>query len=272
MDPAEHWESAYGRTADSALGWYQADPARSVRWVLASLGGPARGSVIDIGGGSSRLVDRLVGLGVPRVAVLDVSAAALASAKARLGTAGGGVEWIVADATRIAAIGTFDVWHDRAAFHFLLDPADRLRYVCAARRTLPVGSHLIVATFAPDGPARCSGLAVRPFGRHPAAEGVRAGGGPGQSRPQDAAGDPGLRGEERGRRPARDGRRRVSCAGSTVPAARAVVRPRRSSDRRGRTVDGNPVVVSAAFAAFDCYVGRRPEVAERARGMGLQTS
>lgn len=108
--------------------------------------------MIDVGGGASTLVD-----------VLDVSSAALAKSRLRLGEKARGVEWIVADATTVEDLGVFDVWHDRAVFHFLTDPHDRRRYVDLAARTLPAGGRLIIATFAEDGPTRSSRLDVRRY-------------------------------------------------------------------------------------------------------------
>ena len=118
------------------------------------------GSVIDAGGGSSRLAERLLDRGHEGLAVLDVSAAALERAKARLGERAGRVRWIVGDVTRVEDVGTYDVWHDRAVFHFLTEASDRARYVALLRRALAPGGHAVIATFAPDGPEQCSGLAV----------------------------------------------------------------------------------------------------------------
>ena len=115
--------------------------------------------MIDVGGGSSLLASRLLEAGYA-VAVLDVSAAALERAKARMGPRAADVGWIVADLTEVADVGRFDLWHDRAVFHFLTDPADREKYVALLNRTVPPGGHAVIATFALDGPERCSGLEV----------------------------------------------------------------------------------------------------------------
>ena len=120
-------------------------------------------SVIDIGGGASSLVDELLDLGVKRVAVLDISEAGLAVSKRRLGSRARLVEWIVGDVTTVEAVGRFDVWHDRAVFHFLIDEEDRRRYVRLAERTIQPGGTAVMATFAWDGPERCSGLEVRRY-------------------------------------------------------------------------------------------------------------
>ena len=113
-----------------------------------------------MGGGASVLVDRLLDLPFEEVAVLDISETALGKAKARLGGRAERVRWVVADVTEAPELSTFDVWHDRAVFHFLTDPADRRSYVELARNTIPEGGHLVIATFADDGPKRCSDLDV----------------------------------------------------------------------------------------------------------------
>jgi trans-aconitate methyltransferase len=130
---------------------------------MMEIGATPSSSIIDIGGGASRLVDALVDAGWQSVAVLDVADVALAAAKARLGSAAGQVQWIVADVTQWAPDRTFDIWHDRAAFHFLVDPADRAAYVERLRSAVKPGGHAIIATFAPDGPERCSGLTVQRY-------------------------------------------------------------------------------------------------------------
>ena len=107
------------------------------------------------------LIDHLATLALERVAVLDIAAEGMAVARERLGSAADRVTWITADVTRIDDVGMFDVWHDRAVFHFLVDPEDRRRYVRLAERSITPGGTAIVATFAPDGPERCSGLPVQ---------------------------------------------------------------------------------------------------------------
>ena len=110
------------------------------------------------------LVDHLLDLDLQRVAVLDVSEAGLAVSRRRLGDQAGRVEWVVGDVTSVGGLGHFDVWHDRAVFHFLVQPGERAAYVRLAQRTLVPGGTLIIATFAPDGPERCSGLPVCRYG------------------------------------------------------------------------------------------------------------
>lgn len=159
MSQGEHWQNVYLTRSSDRVGWYEPDPVISRRLVADAVSRGA-GSVIDVGGGASALVDHLLELGVPRIAVLDISRAGLAVAKLRLGGRADGVEWIVGDVTRLDHVGTFDVWHDRGVFHFLVDREDRERYVRLARRTVRAGGTAIVGTFAPDGPDQCSGLPV----------------------------------------------------------------------------------------------------------------
>jgi SAM-dependent methyltransferase len=141
------------------VSWFEAVPTLSLVEIDAALGEGAT-SVVDVGGGASRLVDHLVIRHLTRLAVLDISGRALGIARNRLGDAARGVEWIEADVTNAGDIGQFDVWHDRAVFHFLTDPADRARYVAQCERTVSRGGIAVVATFAPDGPDMCSGLPV----------------------------------------------------------------------------------------------------------------
>lgn len=161
MERKEHWENVYSTKAATEVGWYQPDPKISMELISSCCS--AGGSVIDLGGGASFLVDRLLDAGYRRVAVVDISAAALEQAKSRLNEKADRVEWIVADVTGIDDVGTFDLWHDRAVFHFLTAPADRRRYVELARRTIRPGGHAVIGTFALDGPPRCSGLDVRRY-------------------------------------------------------------------------------------------------------------
>ncbi len=155
----EHWEAVYRAKGETGVSWFQEEPRLSVELIRSFA--PARGGrIIDVGGGASVLVNWLLDHPFREVAVLDVSETALGKAKARLGERAGRVRWIVADVTEAPGLGTFDLWHDRAVFHFLTDPTDRSRYVNLARRTVREGGHLIIATFADDGPKRCSDLDV----------------------------------------------------------------------------------------------------------------
>ncbi|MGB0070050.1 MAG: class I SAM-dependent methyltransferase, partial [Isosphaeraceae bacterium] len=135
------------------------EPRLSLELIRAVV--PATGGrIIDVGGGTSVLVDRLLELPFEAIAVLDISETALGKARLRLGERARRVRWLSADVTDVDDLGTFDIWHDRAVFHFLTDVSDRKRYVELARRTVPEGGHLIVASFADDGPKRCSNLDV----------------------------------------------------------------------------------------------------------------
>jgi len=157
-----HWDEVYTAKTETGVSWYQSEPTRSLELIDAVA--PAEGGrIIDVGGGASVLVDRLLALPFGRVAVLDISEIALGKAKSRLGERAGRVEWLTADVTAVRSFGTFDGWHDRALFHFLTDEADREKYVGLALRTVPRGRHLIIATFADDGPERCSDLEVRRY-------------------------------------------------------------------------------------------------------------
>jgi trans-aconitate methyltransferase len=155
----QHWEKVYTTKGDNQLSWFQETPAASLE-LIELVGAIQSSAIIDIGGGASRLVDSLVSRGYEDMTVLDLSAAALASVRSRIGDKANRVTWIIADVTIWEPSRTYDVWHDRAAFHFLTDPNDQAAYVARLRRALRVGGHAIVATFAPDGPERCSGLMV----------------------------------------------------------------------------------------------------------------
>ncbi len=156
----EHWDKVYASKGEKELTWFQENPAPSLD-LIAKTGATAASSVIDVGGGASRLVDALIAKGFRAVAVLDLSEAALVAAKARLGGRADQVEWIVADVTAWEPqAAAYDVWHDRAAFHFLTEERDRAAYVARLSRAVKPGGHAIIATFAPDGPERCSGLPV----------------------------------------------------------------------------------------------------------------
>jgi 2-polyprenyl-3-methyl-5-hydroxy-6-metoxy-1,4-benzoquinol methylase len=162
MDDANrgaHWENVYRTKGERELSWFQEIPSISSE-LIRSAGATRHSAVVDIGGGASRLVDTLVDEGLEDVTVLDLSESALAAAKTRLGPTTAGVNWIVADVVRWKPTQRYDVWHDRAAFHFLTDEADRIAYVECLREALRPGGHAIIATFALDGPERCSGLPV----------------------------------------------------------------------------------------------------------------
>lgn len=159
-----HWENVYSSKGEAEVSWFQETPAPSLE-LIALVGASRHSTVIDVGGGASRLVDCLVAEGYDDVTVLDLSAAALAKADARIGDRPIKVRWLVADATTWEPSRSYDVWHDRAAFHFLTDANDQAAYVDRLRRGLQRGGHAIIGTFAPGGPDKCSGL---PVARHDA--------------------------------------------------------------------------------------------------------
>jgi ubiquinone/menaquinone biosynthesis C-methylase UbiE len=155
----EHWEAVYRARGETNVSWYQDDPRLSLE-LISALPPTHGGRIVDVGGGASVLVDGLLDFTFERIAVLDISETALNKARSRLGERARRVEWVTADITAVKSLGNFDVWHDRAVFHFLTKAPDRKKYVALARRTLPPGGHLIIATFAEDGPTRCSDLDV----------------------------------------------------------------------------------------------------------------
>ena len=154
-----HWDDVYAGTPDDRLSWHQDNPAPSLDLIARAGVGPGA-SVIDVGGGTSRLAGALLDTGLSDVTVLDLSQVALAQARARLGAAGETVIWVCADVTSWTPGRHYDLWHDRAVFHFLVDPADRAAYLERLGAALGVGGHAIIATFAPDGPEMCSGMPV----------------------------------------------------------------------------------------------------------------
>ena len=160
-----HWENVYQIKAERDVSWFEESPTISLDLIHAT-GVKPDASIIDIGGGTSRLVDTLLDEGFKVITVLDISEKALATSKARLGTRAAHVQWVVADITTWEPSQTYDVWHDRAVLHFLTDPKDRAAYAERVLRAVRPGGHVIIGTFAPDGPEWCSGL---PVVRHDAA-------------------------------------------------------------------------------------------------------
>ncbi len=159
MNRKEHWNQVHQTKAPDDVSWFQKRPDISLKLIEAA-GITKDQAVIDVGGGASVLVDFLLDAGFKRLAVLDFSAVALALARQRLNARSGNVEWFEADVTAFNPPHQFDLWHDRAVFHFLTDHADRQKYVRALKQTLTPHGHVIVATFAIDGPLKCSGLPV----------------------------------------------------------------------------------------------------------------
>jgi len=159
MDRREHWDQAYRAKGPRGVSWFQERPDVSLA-LIAQSGIDKAADVIDVGGGASTLVDHLLAAGYQHLAVLDVSSVALAEARTRLGARAADVEWIESDVTTFRPARRFGLWHDRAVFHFLTAAEDRRLYVQSMRSTLDAGGTAIIATFALDGPTKCSGLDV----------------------------------------------------------------------------------------------------------------
>jgi SAM-dependent methyltransferase len=169
MDPKDHWERMYRVKAPTELSWYQPEARVSLDLIRRVAPEPTT-PIIDVGGGASTLVDGLLNAGYEAVTVLDLAPAALAIARQRLGERSDRVRWIPADVLDASLPAmAYGVWHDRALFHFLTDPTDRARYVAKTRCAVRPGGHVIVASFSPEGPPKCSGLDVvrySPEGMH----------------------------------------------------------------------------------------------------------
>lgn len=159
MNRKAHWERIYTDSSSSQVSWYQKQPTLSLE-LIDRAGVTTAASIIDVGGGTSTLVDRLYESGFQHLAVLDISCAALAQAKRRLGEAARSIEWFEGDVMNFVAPHRFDVWHDRAVLHFLVDATDQEKYAQVLKQTVAPGGHVIVAAFAPGGPTRCSGLSI----------------------------------------------------------------------------------------------------------------
>jgi 2-polyprenyl-3-methyl-5-hydroxy-6-metoxy-1,4-benzoquinol methylase len=158
-DRQAHWQNVYATKAEKELSWFQENPTPSLD-MIAATGVSTDAGTIDVGGGASRLVDSLLDKGFSRLTILDLSTKALDATKKRLGLRGDAVDWIVADVATWSPSHSYDLWHDRAAFHFLTDPADRDAYIACLEKAVRPAGHVIIATFAPDGPERCSGLPI----------------------------------------------------------------------------------------------------------------
>lgn len=169
METQNHWEDVYKAKTPTQVSWFQEHSRLSLQFIQRT-GVGKTGRIIDVGGGASTLVDDLLAGGFKQVTILDISDTALQAARRRLGRRASDVNWLQADIAQASLPDQFyDVWHDRAVFHFLTRLEDRQRYVEAVRHSVKPGGHVIVATFAPDGPLRCSGLDVvrySPIGLH----------------------------------------------------------------------------------------------------------
>lgn len=164
MDPKSHWETVYSTKAPDAVSWYVPHLDHSLSYIQRT-GLPKSASIIDVGGGESTLVDDLLDASFVDVTVLDISSKALGVCQERLGARASTVRWITADVLDAPLPdGAFDIWHDRAVFHFLTGEAQRKAYVAGVVRSLRPGGFAIVGTFGPEGPAQCSGLPVARYG------------------------------------------------------------------------------------------------------------
>jgi trans-aconitate methyltransferase len=162
MERKQHWETVYQQKQPDEVSWFQTHPEYSLELIHAT--GMAKNQpVIDVGGGASRLVDKLLEAGYQDVSVLDIAAAALAHAGNRLGERATQVTWLESDVTAFAPPRQYALWHDRAVFHFLTDAGDRAKYLAVLHRAILPGGHVIIATFAPDGPDKCSNLPVERY-------------------------------------------------------------------------------------------------------------
>jgi SAM-dependent methyltransferase len=160
MDAQTHWEKIYTEKAPDAVSWYRPHLETSLALIEQAAAGVSA-SVIDVGGGESTLVDDLLARGYSNVTVLYISQTAIDANRKRLGKASERVRWLVANITKAELErSAYDAWHDRAVFHFLTSPSDRLAYVRQVTRAVKPGGSVIVSTFGPEGPTRCSGLEV----------------------------------------------------------------------------------------------------------------
>lgn len=162
MDKQSHWQQVYQTKSATDVSWFQAVPQQSLDFIK-SFNLDKTAAIIDIGGGDSLLVDALLQLGYTNITVLDISAAAIEKAKARLGAAAAKVKWIVSDILDFTPTEKYDCWHDRATFHFLTTAADTEQYVQIANSAVSENGKIVVATFSTEGPLKCSGLPVKQY-------------------------------------------------------------------------------------------------------------
>jgi SAM-dependent methyltransferase len=160
MNSQSHWERIYAEKAPDAVSWYRPHLEKSLSLIEQFAPGKSA-AIIDVGGGESTLVDDLLARGYENITVLDISKAAIDASRKRLGSASERISWLVADITRMELdASAYDVWHDRAVFHFLTSTSDRAAYVRQVARSVRPGGHVIVSTFGSEGPVKCSGLDV----------------------------------------------------------------------------------------------------------------
>lgn len=170
VSSSEHWDDRYRTIGSTQVSWYQPRPQTSIRLIRTLVGAPADAAIVDVGGGASTLVDELVADGYRDVTVVDISAQALLESSVRLASEASDpqlghatVHWIQADVREWEPEAIYEVWHDRAVYHFLVEPVDQRKYWNIVRDHLRVGGHVVMATFAEDGPTMCSGLPVQRY-------------------------------------------------------------------------------------------------------------
>ena len=163
MDMQAHWENVYQTKAPEETSWYQPHLQTSLDWI-SNAAADQSASILDVGGGESTLVDDLLAKGYRSLSVLDVAGAAIRKSQQRLGSAAQGIGWLVGDVAEVALPArAYDVWHDRAVFHFLTVPKQRLSYVRQLTSALKPSGQVVMATFGPEGPQKCSGLDTRRY-------------------------------------------------------------------------------------------------------------
>lgn len=161
-ESAGHWRRVYQTKSPDEVSWYQQVPERSLELIRAT-GIALDDPILDVGGGASTLVDHLQAGGYTDISVLDLAPAALEQAQARLGAAAARVNWIASEVTAFRPKRRYALWHDRAVFHFLVTPSEQSRYLAVLKAALTPTGHLVLATFGPRGPERCSGLPVQRY-------------------------------------------------------------------------------------------------------------
>lgn len=162
FDRKKHWENIYQTKELKDVSWFQPTPETSLDF-FKQFNVPTNAKVIDIGGGDSFLVDHLIDFGYQDISVLDISAAAIARAKQRLGDKAKNVKWIVADAATFKPTEKYDFWHDRAAFHFLTDEQEISNYLQTAQESIHPTGVLVIGTFSEQGPKKCSGIEIKQY-------------------------------------------------------------------------------------------------------------
>lgn len=158
----EHWDNVYDTKSFTEVSWFQPRPERSLQ-LIERAAVDLDDAIIDVGGGASTFVDHVLDDGFTDITVLDIAGKAFKQSRRRLGARADGVEWIVFDVTAYQPTRTWQLWHDRAVLHFLIDEQDRTRYVDVLETALAPGGHVVLATFGPEGPLKCSGLEIRRY-------------------------------------------------------------------------------------------------------------